>query len=348
MIGEAVSAEDIKRIYDASPLPAAAVDDRGNILYRNPAFSAELDGLCSADPQEMLLHTGRAYDKYITVSNKGYRAYITPYEGMSAAVLIPCREHTSETLRVVCAAVRHASDIIGGASDDIYHQIDGEADGIPVSGIVDRLNSIELARRTLISEIRIPETIRLLGTADPDKYPPVSISEAAERLAGTLRGVFIRQSVGISVKAAAGMFARVDVNALKLIFMSFISSCMEREYFMDGIGITLARKGLDRMTFSVACSYISKRDQSLASSAVIKPSGYDPSAELIRLIGEKFGCTADVSEEDGWSRMSIEIGCAEPPDVIGLGSPVSYYDYADRYSDENVMLSRFGINNFYR
>lgn len=348
MLGTAVDINDVKNMYDISALPAAAVGRDGAFIYNNDAFSA-LCGEGARPPR--IAHTGKAYDKYIELGGREYRIFVTPYEDMSVAVFFDCGG-TGGTAPALSAAVRHAVSSITHSADELNDILRAAADGQTADNgadaVTELLNSVDRTAMTLLSEFVIPEQIRLLRHSRAEEYDVVSVSESAERLADALSAVLAKQPLGIVTNIAAGMFARMDIKALKLLVTSYVTDCLENgEYDIDGIGITLVRRGEDRMLLTLSCSIIAKRGRRLESSAVVKPAGYAPADELAAAMKEIFGCSIDVSDDMNCRQIRVEMKCAEGPRSDEFRSPIRVYGTLSRYADENVMLSRFGMNPRY-
>lgn len=343
MLGTTVNIDDVKKMYGVSALPAAAIGADGAVIYSNDAFGALFrdDG-----SMPKIIHTGKAYDEYIIFGGREYRMYVTPYGELSVAVFIACGDGMESTLS---AAVRHAADGITHCADEIDIMLSSDGSSVPdIDAVRNMLNSIDRSVMTLLSEFLIPEQIRLLRYSRAEDYPTVSISESAEQLAAALGAVLVSQPLGIITNVAAGMFARIDVKSLRLIMTDYVVSCLENgEYDVDGVGITLTRVGEDKMLLTLSCSIITKRNRRLESSAVPKPLGSTLREELIGLMKQKFGCNIEISEDINCRQIRAEIPRSEDPRSEVIKSPVRVFGSQSRFSDENIMLSRFGVNPRY-
>ncbi|MGN0639124.1 MAG: hypothetical protein ACI4J0_12200 [Huintestinicola sp.] len=332
-----IASDEYRRIYDNSLLPAA-VSGREGLVYCNRAFepfAAELSSGISS------LHTGEAYEKYVYCGGKLYKAYVSPVNDSESLVNIaPASSFSDDCFEVLNAAVRHAVSAVSAAADNLFDLYETE----PAAKL---LSVIDSSMLTLLSEFLIPEEIMQLMGRKCSDFAPVSVSAGLTRLADELSEVLSRHNIQINANIASGMFARVDMRAVKLLFTDFAVKAMEGERHVEAMGITLARKGADRMKASLTCGYIMRLPSELASEAVIKPDDYSPAAKLNALVSGIFGCEISFSESADCCSVVIDIPMSESPASDGLRSPVRFYGQ-DRFSDENAYLSRFGINPRYK
>lgn len=333
----AVFADEYRRLYDNSLLPAA-VSSRGGLVYRNKAFEPFVPELSS---ELSSLHTGEAYEKYVYCGGRLYKAYVSPVNGSESLVNIaPAASFSDDCFEVLNAAVRHAVSAVSAAADNLFDLYGTE----PAAKL---LSVIDSSMLTLLSEFLIPEEIMELTGHKCSDFPPVSVSAGLTRLADELSEVLSRHNILINAKIASGMFARIDMRAVKLLFTDFAVKAMEGERHVEAIGITLSRKGADHMTAKLSCGYIMRLPSVLSSEAVAKPKGYSPAEKLKALLSGIFGCDISCSDNGDSCYICIDIPMTEDPPSDGLRSPVRFYG-KDRFSDENAYLSRFGIDPQYK
>ena len=329
--------DEFRRIYDNSLLPAAVVSAEG-IVYCNKAFEPFVNSF-SSDISS--LHSGEACEKYIYSGSKLYKAYISPINSSESLVNIaPASSFSDDCFEVLNAAVRHAVSTVSAAADNLFELYETE----PAAKL---LSVIDSSMLTLLSEFLIPEEIMQLMGRECSDFAPVSISAGLTQLSDELSEVLSRHNIHINANIAPGMFARIDMRAVKLLFTDFAVKAMEGERHVEAIGITLARKGADRMRASLICGYIMRIHSELVSEAVIKPDDYSPAARLKALLRGIFGCDISISESADCCSAVIEIPMSEAPATDRLRSPVRFYGQ-NRFSDENAYLSRFGINPRYK
>lgn len=338
MLGTEDKLKSVRALYDDSVMAAAAVNGAGSVIYTNSAFDRVFEGNI---PELADIHTGAAYEKYIFCGGAAYRVYVTPSDGISVAAFAPCASVYDSFMPVLNAAVRYAAEGISRVTDRLDDLFGGDMK------LASMLNEIDRSMMTLLSEFLIPEQVAALSAAKKEDFAAVSVSESAEKYAASLQTVLIKQPMGINASISAGLYARIDIKSLLIIMTDFLVSCMEGEYYVDGIGIKLNRSGEDRMIFTLSCSRLTGQDQRLASSAVKKPSDYLPRNKLIELMEKKFGCRIRIVDNLNNSQISADIKCITQPGAYGLRSSVRFFGAPARYSDENVMLARFGVNNRY-
>ncbi|MCI7767493.1 MAG: hypothetical protein MSJ26_05875 [Oscillospiraceae bacterium] len=333
----AVIAENIRRIYDNSLLPAAAVG-RDGLVYSNPPF-AEFAEELSTELAE--LHTGNAYEKYVYCGGRLYKAYISPLsDSISIVNITPAASFSDDCFEVLNAAVRHAVSSVSAAADNLFELCGSE----PAARL---LSVIDSAMLTLLSEFLIPEEIMQLRGRKLSNFSPVSVSAGLTRLSEELSEVLSRHNIQINTSVSAGMFACVDIRAVKLLLTDFTVRAMEGERHVEAIGIKLARKDASTMRITLTCGYIMGFPSELRSEAVAKPAGYSPSEELKTVFCGLFGCNVSYNYTPDYCSAVIDIPMSESPGFSGLRSPVKHYGQ-NRFSDENAYLSRFGINPRYR
>lgn len=333
----ALFADEYRRLYENSLLPAA-VSGRNGLVYCNKAFEPFVPELSS---ELSSFHTGEAYEKYVYSGGRLYKAYVSPVNDCESLVNIaPAASFSDDCFEVLNAAVRHAVSAVSAAADNLFELYETES-------AAKLLSVIDSSMLTLLSEFLIPEEIMQLGGRKCSDFPPVSVSAGLTRLADELSEVLSRHNVLINANIAAGMFARIDMRAVKLIFTDLAVRAMEGERHVEAIGITLSRKGADRMTAKLTCGYIMRLPSELSSEAVIKPSDYAPAEKLKALVSGIFGCDFSCSENGDHCSVSVDIPMSEAPSADGLRSPVRYYG-KERFSDENAYLSRFGIDPRYK
>lgn len=332
-----IAADELRRIYENSLLPAAVLG-RNGLVYFNKAFepfAAELSSQLSS------VHSGEAYEKYVYCDSRLYKAYVSPVNSSESLVNIaPAASFSDDCFEVLNAAVRHAVSTVSAAADNLYDLYETE----PAAKL---LSVIDSSMLTLMSEFLIPEEIMQLNGRKCSDFAPVSVSAGLTRLADELSEVLSRHNVHINSNIASGMFARIDMRAVKLIFTDFAVKAMEGERHVEAIGITLSRKGADHMLAKLTCGYIMLLPSELHSEAVIKPVDYSPVEKLKAIVRGIFGCEISCSENPDHCSVSIDIPMSEIPKSDGLRSPVKFYGH-DRFSDENAYLSRFGINPRYK
>lgn len=329
--------EEFRRIYDGSLLPSAVVDKDG-LVYSNKVFepfSAELSSELSA------LHTSKAYEKYVYCGGKIYKAYVSPVSGSESLVNIaPVSSFSDDCFEVLNAAVRHAVSTVSAAADNLFDLYGTE----PAANL---LSVIDSSMLTLLSEFLIPEEIMQLRGRKFSDFTPVSVSAGITKLADELSEVLSRHNIQINANISSGMFARIDMRAVKLLLTDFGVKAMEGERHVEAIGIRLFRNGADRIRVSLTCGYIMRLPSELVSEAVIKPDDYSPAEKLKTLVSGIFGCDISFSESADCCSLLIDIPMSEAPESDGLRSPVKFYGQ-ERFSDENAYLSRFGINPRYK
>lgn len=326
-------------LYDRSYMAAAAVTAEGRIVYSNPVFSglnekivSEVCGAASDIP----------YEKQLFFGSASYHMFVTPYEGLSIVTLSPCGSLFDEYIPMLSAAVRDALNKVTNASDRIDENFNS---GDLMTAL---LNTIDSSLMALLSEFLIPEQIFALRNTKPEDFPVVSVSEGAKRLAEELSGIISSQPVAMSTSVSPGLFARVDLKALTLVFAGFIVSCMEAEFYMDAVSIRLERSGESKMTFTVSCSNITKKPQTLDSNSIGKKLTFEPQEQLARLIEEKFGCRIKHLVGEGYMNTSAEIPMAELPLESSVKSSKAMFFGYSRFSETNIMLSRFRLNPRYK
>ena len=326
-------------LYDRSFMAAAAVTTEGRIVYSNPVFSqlnekivSEVCGAASDTPTEKLIFSGPS----------SYHMFVTPYEGISVVTLSPCGSLFDDYIPMLSAAVRDTLNKVTNASDRIDENFNS---GDIMTAL---LNSIDSSLMALLSEFIIPEHIFALRSSKPEDFPVVSVSEGARRFAEELSGIISSQPVAMSTTISPGMFARVDLKALILVFAGFIVSCMEAEFYMDAISVRLERTGESSMTFTVSCSNITKKPQTLVSYSLSKKLPFQPEEELARLIEEKFDCRIKHFVGEGYMNTSAEIPMAESPFGSSVKNSKGMFFGYSRFSETNIMLSRFRLNPRYK
>lgn len=332
-----VFADEYRRIYDNSLLPAA-VSGRDGLVYRNKAFEPFVPELSS---ELSSLHSGEAYERYVYCGGRLYKAYVSPVnDGESLINIAPAASFSDDCFEVLSAAVRHTVSAVSAAADNLFELFETE----PAAKL---LNVIDSTMLTLLSEFLIPEEIMELNGGKCSDFPAVSVSAGLTRLADELSEVLSRHNILINANVAPGMFARIDMRAVKLLLTDFAVKAMEGERHVEALGIRLFRNGSDRMRVSLTCGYIMRLHTELSSEAVAKPEHYSSAEKLRALVSSIFGCAVSYSDSADCCSVTIDIPMSEPPETDGLRSPVKYYGH-NRFSDENAYLSRFGINLRYK
>ena len=331
-----IVSDELRRIYENSLLPAA-VSGRNGLVYYNKAFEPFYAKLST---EFSSVHTGEAYDKYVYCDGRLYKTYVSPISSDESLVNIaPAASFSDDCFEVLNAAVRHAVSTVSAAADNLFELYETE----PAAKL---LSVIDSSMLTLMSEFLIPEEIMQLSGLKCSDFAPVSVSSGLTRLADELSEVLSRHNVHINANIASGMFARIDMRAVKLIFTDFAVKAMEGERHVEAIGLTLSRKGADRMLAKLTCGCIMRIPSELSSEAVIKPENYTPVEKLKAIVSGIFDCEISCRENADHCSVSIDIPMSEAPQTDGLRSPVKFYG-KDRFSNENAYLSRLGINPKY-
>lgn len=327
----------IKSIYDKSIMAAAAVGEDGSVVYSNTAFDVLFGGDTSALKN---IHNGSSYERYIFCGSVPCRLYVTACGEFSVVNVSRCGSDFDGYIPVLSAAVRHAASAVSAATDSLDELFGGD------EKLALLLNTIDGSVMTLLSEFLIPEQTVLLAGAEADDFPVISVSADAEKYASDLSLIFADQPVAVNTAISAGMSARIDMKSVRLLLTDFAVKSMEGEYYIDGFGIKVVRSDENMMTMSLACSRISKREQVLSSRAVPK-CGFTPAQMLSELLESKFGCKVRYAESADFCTISVDIPCAENTAADRLRSSGRFFGAPGRFSDENIMMARFGINPEY-
>lgn len=336
MLNTDIIPEELRRMYDCSPLPAALMDKSG-IIYANRAFepfSAEINdntvsGFCGSA------------EKYIYCGGKLFKAYISPFSDRTFLINITdAASFSDDYFEVLSAAVRHASSKIAAASDDLFELYSTE----PAAKLLNVINSSML---TLISEFLIPEEIIQLERITPEDLAPVSVSKALTQLAEHLSDILSSSNVQINANIAAGMFAKVDMRAVTLYLTDFAVKAMNGERHIEAIGIRLFRNGADRIKIALTCGHILGLPSELYDESVSKPENYSPESVLEAILTSHFGCTVSRTENADLCSVTLDMPMSEAALSDSLHSPVRIYG-KDRFSDESAFFSRFGIDPPYK
>lgn len=325
--------DGIAAICKNSPMPTAVIRN-GKAVYKNPAYISKLG---NSEPPLCERMLSAPLEKAVVIGSKPYRMYVTPCDGFAIVSLAP----ENDTVSVLSAAVRKAASAVSAAADTIAEISED------FKGRNELLGTIDGTMLTLLSEFLIPEEISLLRGCTPEDFPPVSVSEVGRSLSDELGEVFARMPIAVSSNVSAGLFAKLDAKALSLLLTSFISEETGGEYLPDGISVTLSRTAPDKMELTAAVSRIAKRENPLSDRAAVKPSDYAPEKELMELMTEKFGCSFKQTVKSDCSSLTVIIPMCPPPPMDRLRSPLKKYGGMSRFSNTNLMLSRYGINSRY-
>lgn len=335
-------------IYDNSRMPAAVVDNDGKIVYSNSAYT-------SVFGNDILYNERKApedsYEKLIPYGGKMYRMYVTPCGSLILLTFSESGKDMEQLFAVLGAAVKHTAASAFNALDEIYALVRDRMcdDLLDNQRIRNYLNCVDSYIMTLLSELVIPEQIVDLRNESAE-YECISVSEEMKIFVEKMSEIFLRQPVAINSKISAGLTAVIDMRPVCVLLTDFITSCMEGNVFIDALSVCLFQKTDDFMEVKVTCSIISGKKQYLESLAVVKPEGYDPREELKRLLAERFGCRFSYKSSDTFKSISVEIPYVEikmDMDDLRVNTSMVPYIPSVRFTDENILLSRFRINPKY-
>ena len=328
--------EELCRVFDSSPLPSAVMDKSG-IIYANKAFeffAAEIS-------TDIITGCKAAAEKYVCCGGKLFKAYISTFANNAFLINItPAASFSDDCFEVLSAAVRHAVSKVAAASDDLFELYNTES-------AAKLLNIINSSMLTLMSEFLIPEEIMQLKNTPTGGYAPTSVSKALTQFSERLSEIFSRHNVQINANISAGMFAKADMRAVTLFLTDFAVKAMNGERHIEAIGIRLFRNGADRMKIVLTCGHILGIPSELSDESVLKPENYSPESELETLLAGCFDCRISRTDNADLSSVTIDMPMSETPMSDGLHSPMKIYG-RDRFSDESVYLSRFGIDPPYK
>ncbi|MCM1525203.1 MAG: hypothetical protein NC120_12190, partial [Ruminococcus sp.] len=321
--------ESAELIFGSSPMPAAVVDRKGNILYKNAAFEKISEGFISGLPEICGIE---AYEGYIFKGGRSFKAFAAPLDADGEKYIVnmlPYDSLESGFMTVMSACVRKAAGNIASASDNIV-QIFGTDTAAPL------LNEINEEMSVLLSEILIPEQILLLRHTDQSVRVTVSLSESMEQYADEIREIFPQKSFVKKFSVAHGIFTAADVRAIRLVLTDFFASGFEFERCMEGIHLTLERCGPKKAAVTLSCGHMSPEPQIYHSRMIPKPDGYSPAGELMDILHDKFGCEFAVSENPEVSSIRVTVPEAEPKDLNMLKAARKRYAVNNSFSDEKV------------
>ena len=335
-------------MYDNSRMPAAAVGMNGSIVYSNSAYVSVFGAELPVNETEGF---GDPYEKLISYGGKLYRMYVTPIGNISLLTFSEAGTDMEQVFTVLGAAVKHTAASAFTALDEIYDLVrDSICDNMRDNQrIKNYLNCVDSNIMTLLSELVIPEQIVDLRDGSAE-YECISVSEEMKIFAEKMSEIFLRQPVAVNSKISAGLTAVIDMRPVCILLTDFIMSCMEGDISIDALSVRLFHKTDDFMEAKVTCSIISGKKQYLESLAVIKPDGYNLREELKRLLAERFGCRFLYNSSDTFKSMSVEIPYVEVKmnlDDLHADTSMVPYIPSVRFTDENILLSRFRINPRY-
>ncbi len=329
-------------------LPAAAVNAAGELICANSSFH-EMSG----ELPKGLRHEGKPYSQRVRLGTGQYTVYVSPFpdKTISTAIFAPVREKSFTGIQVLCAAIRHGSAEISAAADDLYYDEDLLFENKDREFLTSRLSIIENSIRTMISECRVYETEDMLLAERGKSYPPVSVSAFVRKLAADLKAAFTEYptEVRIDGNITAGLYSRINTEALKIVLLIFLSQAIEKsEYLANKVCLSLTRGEKDRMLLTLDCFFDRSVANKYDSHAVNRPSNDNFVGDLISSVEEGFDIRFSVSEDTRHRSITADIGCSETPSVDGVRAPIAEIGYASRYSDESVMLSRFSLIDHYK
>ncbi|MGN0664989.1 MAG: hypothetical protein ACI4KF_00540 [Huintestinicola sp.] len=351
-VSEQLSVKSVQALYSASEMACAVTDSLGRRLYSNAAFDKLF---CDDIPSLEGFHTGSSGARNIFSGGRLIKVHITllndresmlnfsvfdTAEGMLSLSLV------RDYITGISAAVRHAASEIGMAADAIYegrHE-DNEA------SLCSQLNTIDGAMLTLLSEFIVPEELAV-KFGDDVPVPPRDISGELEDYAEAVSALLARHPVEFSAESIdRGIFAGVDTHMLRLILTDFIVKVLDGEVISETIRLSLSRLGDTAvlMIASGSANMIPQSPHMLFSSRAVKggvlPS--DTSGYLVKLFCDRYGCTFHTANGGGFRALGIKMPCSSSGST--LHSSVRFRSAPVRYSDENVMLSRFRLAPTYK
>lgn len=340
--------ELLGRMYDNSRMPAAAVGLNCCIIYSNSAYMSVFGAELPVNKTESL---GESCEKLISYGGKTYRMYVTPIENFTLLTFSEAGTDMEQVFTVLGAAVKHTAASAFGALDEIYDLVrDNMCNNLRDNQrIKNYLNCVDSYIMTLLSELVIPEQIVDLRDVSAE-YECISVSEEMKIFVEKVSEIFLRQPVAVNSKISAGLTAVIDMRPVCILLTDFIMLCMEGDVSIDALSVRLLHKTDEFIEAKVTCSIISGKKQYLESLAVIKPDGYDPREELKRLLAERFGCRFSYNSSDTFKSMSVEIPYVEVKmnmDELRADTSMVPYIPSVRFTDENILLSRFRINPRY-
>lgn len=329
---------NMEALYASSSMAAMTVRRGGEITYSNSAC----DKLFGGDYPDMTdIHTGSSYERILSDKGRTFRLYITAVsEDESLVNVTPCEYIAGSCFPVLCAAVRNAVNVVSAAADEIASDCS--------EGTAVLLNTIDGTMLSLLSEFLIPEEIQLLGGLTAEDFEAVSISECMKKFVSELSEIFAAFPVVINSDISAGLFARVDTRALRLILTDFAAEVMNGEYQTEAISVRLFRIPDNKIRIVLSCGYLKRLPGTMNAREIRKPEGYAPQKILSELMKDIFGCSIDYRAAADYSSIQIEMTASETPFNGNVGNRVRYYGLSDRFSDENAYMARFGLNHRYK
>lgn len=331
--------ESAELICGSSPLPAAVIDQKGNIIYKNSAFEKMSEGNITALPK---VYRKEAYEGYISAASRSFKIFVSPLDSEKCLVNMIVSSSLDEGFMTVLSAC------VRKAAGNVAHATDAIARFAGIKDIAPPLNEINEEIMILLSEILIPEQIILLRQTEAEKSEIVSLSESMEEYADEISEIFPSDNFSKKFTISPGIYTRADTRAIKLILTDFFAKGFEFEHCMEGINLTLERYGAYEAILSLSCGHLSPEPQVLSSKVIPKPEGYEPVKELMEILSSKFGCGFTVTENPAYSVIKVTVPMEDPDDIFMLRASVKRYVANNSFSDEKAIFARYGIYPRYK
>lgn len=329
----------IRDIYKASLMPAAVIGGENGMICSNSAFDDNFD-------EEMRtyfggLHTGTSYEKTVFCGGSVVKAYITALnEKQSVINLAMLDRYLYFDSQEIAAKVRDAVNSVCMNADEIWNKY-------PDEYIADKLNGIDEAMLTLMSDILIPEEIAVLFSTDISCFAAVSITEAVNRFAAELDEILGGRCIEIKTCTVSGIYSILDTNALTLIMSDCMVKAMSGNTPVGSIYLGLERNGPGKAVLTFSCKAGNGNAIEHEKRHLQNSGESDPVYDLCSLMSKKFKCSVTYAVNPGIYSVIVEMPLSAVPYSNKLREPQKLFLYDTHFSNPSVFLTKLGINKRY-
>lgn len=329
--------DEIQRIFHNSPMAAAVVGEGGTVIYRNPAC----ESLCP-DIDFSCVKTGVSCEMYASCGSRTFMLSIAPVSDSVSLVNITPAALDETVFNGIAATIRDTALEV----TEVLNSLSREINDIRLLEELDKIDSHMLA---VFSEVLVPETISRMKSEGRSSLP-ISISEELLSFGEDLSYMLASENINIGDfdRIKAGLTARMNKDALRLLMLEFISEYLDGEYMVHGISLMLNRTGKDKILLELSCGYFGNLPKKVEEARVNRKGDYAPARMLREEMERIYGCHISCRHNDMVSTLSVEMRFEEAESGETLGNRMSHYVAPNRYTDVSLYCARYGMNHRYR
>ena len=329
--------DEIQRIFHKSPMAAAVVGEGGTVIYRNPAC----ESLCP-DIDFSCVKTGASCEMYASCGSRTFMLSIAPVSDSVSLVNITPAALDETVFKGIAATIRDTALEV----TEVLNSLSREINDIRLLEELDKIDSHMLA---VFSEVLVPETISRMKSEGRSSLP-ISISEELLSFGEDLSYMLASENINIGDfdRIKAGLTARMNKDALRLLMLEFISEYLDGEYMVHGISLMLNRTGKDKILLELSCGYFGNLPKKVEEARVNRKGDYAPARMLREEMERIYGCHISCRNNDMVSTLSVEMRFEEAESGETLGNRMSHYVAPNRYTDVSLYCARYGMNHRYR